>query len=174
MSLVFFPSRSICACVLVFLFALMSTSPLPSFVLLQGEIGRPGSKVSRSSPPACLVLSLICLWSISHVLGIMRSGFLSPLSPPCILDLCDVICLLMCSEYPLQLLNGSCSISLCSRWNRRAKLDHIPGCLQSSSGSSPLCHPPLLSFAFASASCFSLSSFSWSGSIRLFTGLQSC
>lgn len=159
-----FCHRHICACVLVSLSALMTaTSPLPSSVLLQGEIGRPGSKVSRSSPPACLALPLISLWSISHALGIMGSESLSPLSPPRILNLCDVICLLMCSEYPLQLLNGSCCISLSSRWSRTAKLDHIPGCLQSSSGSSPLRHPPLLSFA--SASCFSLFSFLWPDSI---------
>lgn len=104
----------ICACVLVFLPALMTAaSPLSSFVLLQGEIGRPGSKVSRSSPPACRLPSLVSLWPISHVLGIMGSECLSPSSPLCILHLCDVICLLMCSEYPLLLLllNGSRYIS---------------------------------------------------------------
>lgn len=45
----------------------------------------------------------------------MGSGFstvsASILPPGCILELCDVICLLMCSEYPLQLLNGSRCIS---------------------------------------------------------------
>lgn len=157
--------------------ALMSpTSTLPSFVLLQGEIGRPGSKVSCSSSLACVLLSLISPWSISLVLGIMGSGYLSPspplLSPLCILNIRDVICPLMCSEYPLQLLNRSCYISLSSHSNHVAKFDRIPGCLPSSSCSSPLYHSPLLSFS--SASSLSLSSFPWPGSISPCTGLQSC
>lgn len=52
-------------CVLVLFSALTSTpSPAPPFVLLQGEIGRPGLKVSCSSSPARLVL-LSSLRSIS-------------------------------------------------------------------------------------------------------------
>lgn len=52
-------------CVLVLFCALTSTpSPAPPFVLLQGEIGRPGLKVSCSSSPAHLVL-LNSLRSIS-------------------------------------------------------------------------------------------------------------
>lgn len=125
-------------CVLVFLSALMSPpSLLPSFVLLQGEIGRPGSKVSRTFPLPCLVLSLTSLWHVLRVLGIngilISLLFLLLLSSLCILNLCHVICLLMCSEYLLQLLNGPCYINLSSCCNHVAVLEHIPGCLLSSS-----------------------------------------
>lgn len=48
------------AFVLVFPSAqIIATSPLPSFVLRQGEIGRPGSKVRCSSLPACHIHSPI-------------------------------------------------------------------------------------------------------------------
>lgn len=139
--------RCMCTCVLVFISALMSPpSPLPSFVLLQGEIGRPGSKVSRSSPLTCLVLSLTSLWHVLRVLGINRilisPLFLLLLSSLCILNHCDVICLLMCLEHPLQLLNGPCYINLSSCCNHVAVLDHIPGCLLSSSCASTFCHSP--------------------------------
>lgn len=93
--------------VLVLLSALTSTdSPAPPFVLLQGEIGRPGLKVSCFASPAhhAFFISL----SLVHLTCPWYNGI--RISPT--LCLCDVICPLMCSEYPLQLLNGSCCISL--------------------------------------------------------------
>lgn len=112
--------------------------PFPGRNWTSGVKGEP-LRLSRMS--RCLAHLSLC--SVSHALEIMGSGFLPIPSPRCILNLSDVICLLMCSEYPLQLLNGSRYISLSSHCNQVANLDHISGCLPSFSRSSPLCHSPL-------------------------------
>lgn len=72
----------------------------------------------------------------------------SALSASVVLNLCDAIYLLMCSEYPLQLLNGPCYINLSSCCNHVAVLDHIPGCLLSSACASTFCHSHSFFFFF--------------------------
>ena len=84
------------------------------------------SCLPRSLAHLCLVHHA-CPWN--NAIWISPS-LLPPLSTQRILNLHDVICLLMCSEYPLLLLNGSCYISL-SSGNRVAKPDHISRCLLS-------------------------------------------